>query len=37
MSTVAQAELTNALIGKKTPQQALKDAQGKIEAILAGA
>jgi multiple sugar transport system substrate-binding protein len=37
MSTEAEAELTNALIGKKTPQQALKDAQGKIEAILAGA
>jgi multiple sugar transport system substrate-binding protein len=37
MSTVAEQELTNALIGKKSPQQALKDAQGKIEAILAGA
>ncbi|HZS87014.1 MAG TPA: ABC transporter substrate-binding protein [Chloroflexota bacterium] len=37
MSTVAEQELTNALIGKKKPQQALKDAQGKIEAILAGA
>jgi multiple sugar transport system substrate-binding protein len=37
MSTAAEAELTNALIGKKSPQQALKDAQGKIEAILAGA
>jgi multiple sugar transport system substrate-binding protein len=37
MSTAAETELTNALIGKKSPQQALKDAQGKIEAILAGA
>jgi multiple sugar transport system substrate-binding protein len=37
MSTAAEQELTNALIGKKSPQQALKDAQGKIEAILAGA
>jgi ABC-type glycerol-3-phosphate transport system substrate-binding protein len=37
MSTAAEQELTNALIGKKTAQQALKDAQGKIEAILAGA
>lgn len=37
MSTVAQQELVNALIGKKTAQQALKDAQGKLEAILAGA
>jgi multiple sugar transport system substrate-binding protein len=37
MSVAAEAEITNALIGKKTPQQALKDAQGKIEAILAGA
>ena len=37
MSTAAEQELTNALIGKKSPQRALKDAQGKIEAILAGA
>jgi multiple sugar transport system substrate-binding protein len=37
MSTAAEAELTNALIGKKTPQKALLDAQGEIEAILAGA
>jgi multiple sugar transport system substrate-binding protein len=37
MSVAAEQELTNALIGKKTPQQALKDAQGKIEAIVAGA
>lgn len=37
MSTIAEQELTNALIGKKSPQQALKDANGKIEAILAGA
>jgi multiple sugar transport system substrate-binding protein len=37
MSTIAEAEITNALIGKKTAQQALKDASGKIEAILAGA
>ncbi len=37
MSTVAEQELTNALIGKKSPAQALKDANGKIEAILAGA
>jgi multiple sugar transport system substrate-binding protein len=36
MSRAAEAELTNALIGKKTPQQALKDAQGEIETILAG-
>jgi multiple sugar transport system substrate-binding protein len=37
MSTAAEAEITNALIGKKSAQQALKDANGKIEAILAGA
>jgi len=37
MSTIAEADLVNAMIGKMTPQQALKDAQGKIEAILAGA
>jgi ABC-type glycerol-3-phosphate transport system substrate-binding protein len=37
MSTAAEQELTNALIGKESPQQALKNAQGKIEAILAGA
>jgi multiple sugar transport system substrate-binding protein len=37
MSTIAEAEITNALIGKKSAQQALKDANGKIEAILAGA
>jgi multiple sugar transport system substrate-binding protein len=37
MSTAAEKEITNALIGKKTPQQALKDAQGEIESILAGA
>jgi len=37
MSTAAEQELTNALIGKKASQQALKDVQGKIEAILAGA
>jgi multiple sugar transport system substrate-binding protein len=37
MSTVAEQEITNALIGKKSAQQALKDASGKIEAILAGA
>jgi len=37
MSTVAEQELTNALIGKKSAAQALKDANGKIEAILAGA
>jgi ABC-type glycerol-3-phosphate transport system substrate-binding protein len=36
MSTAAEQELTNALIGKKTAQQALKDAQGEIESILAG-
>jgi multiple sugar transport system substrate-binding protein len=36
MSRVAEAELTNALIGSKSPQRALKDAQGKIEAFLAG-
>jgi len=36
MSTVAEQEITNALIGKKSPQQALKDANGKIESILAG-
>jgi multiple sugar transport system substrate-binding protein len=36
MSTAAEQEITNALIGKKSPQQALKDANGKIEAILAG-
>ena len=35
--TAAEAEMTNALIGKKSAQQALKDANGKIEAILAGA
>ena len=37
MSTAAEAELTNALIGRKSPYQALKAAQGKVEAILAGA
>ncbi len=37
MSTIGEQELVNAMIGKKTPQQALKDAQGKIEAVLAGA
>src|SRR5919199_164653 len=37
MSTAAEQELTNALIGKKSPQRALRDAQGKIEAIVAGA
>jgi multiple sugar transport system substrate-binding protein len=36
MSTAAEQELTNALIGKKTAQQALKDAQGEIESVLAG-
>lgn len=37
MSTVAEAEITNALIGSKSAQQALKDASGQIESILAGA
>jgi multiple sugar transport system substrate-binding protein len=37
MSTAAEIELTNALIGRKSPRQALKDAQGTIESILAGA
>jgi len=37
MSVAAEQEITNALIGKKSAQQALKDANGKIEAILAGA
>jgi multiple sugar transport system substrate-binding protein len=36
MSTAAETEITYALIGKKSPQRALKDAQGKIETILAG-
>jgi multiple sugar transport system substrate-binding protein len=36
MSRVAEAELTNALIGSKSAQQALKDAQGKLEGFLAG-
>lgn len=30
MSVAAEAELTNALIGKKTPQQALKDARARL-------
>ena len=36
MSRVSEAELTNALIGTKSPRQALKDAQGKLEGFLAG-
>jgi multiple sugar transport system substrate-binding protein len=37
LSTVAEAELAKALTRAKSPQQALKDAQGKMETVMAGA
>jgi multiple sugar transport system substrate-binding protein len=37
LSSAAEAELLKALLGQKSPQQALKDAQEKVETILAGA
>jgi multiple sugar transport system substrate-binding protein len=37
ISNAVEAELGNALTGSKSAQQALKDAHGQVEAILAGA
>jgi hypothetical protein len=37
LSAAAEHELTNAPIGATSPQQALEDAQGTVETILAGA